>query len=41
MIYSKNSLELKSLAVDQAYYFSIEAFNENGISESVKIVKAE
>jgi hypothetical protein len=41
MVYGKNSLELKSLAVDQTYYFSIEAFNENGISERTKIVKAE
>lgn len=41
MVYGKNSLELKSLAVDQTYYFSIEAFNENGISERNKIIKAE
>jgi len=41
MVYGKNSLELKSLAIDQAYYFSIEAFNENGISERTKILKAE
>jgi hypothetical protein len=41
LVYSKNSLELKNLAIDQTYYFSIEAFNENGISEKTKIVKAE
>ena len=41
MVYDKNSLELKSLSVDQAYYFSIEAFNENGISERMKVVKVE
>ncbi|HKH60380.1 MAG TPA: family 43 glycosylhydrolase [Flavitalea sp.] len=41
MIYDKNSLELKSLSVDQSYYFSIEAFNENGISERTKVVKVE
>jgi hypothetical protein len=32
MVYGKNSLELKSLATDQSYYFSVSAFNENGIS---------
>ena len=41
MVYDKNSLELKSLAIDQTYYFSIEAFNENGVSERTKVVKAE
>ena len=41
MVYDKNSLELKSLNVDQAYYFAVEAFNENGVSERTKAVKAE
>ncbi len=41
MVYEKNSLLLKSLTVDQQYYFSIEAFNENGISEKTKVVKVE
>ena len=41
MVYDKNSLELKSLSVDQTYYFAIEAFNENGISERTKIVKVD
>ena len=41
MIYEKNSFELRSLTVDQTYYFSIEAFNENGISERAMIVKVE
>ena len=41
MVYDKNSLELKSLSVDQSYYFSIEAFNENGISERTKVMKVE
>jgi hypothetical protein len=41
MVYDKNFLELKSLTVDQSYYFSIEAFNENGISERTTIVKSE
>ena len=41
MVYDKNSLQLKSLTVDQSYYFSVEAFNENGISERTFIVKSE
>ncbi|UIR56976.1 family 43 glycosylhydrolase [Sphingobacterium sp. SRCM116780] len=39
MVYEDNSLELKSLTTDQSYYFSIESFNENGISERTKPVK--
>ncbi|WP_420320774.1 family 43 glycosylhydrolase [Flagellimonas sp.] len=38
LIYDDNSLELKSLNTDQSYYFSVEAFNENGISEMSEIV---
>jgi hypothetical protein len=41
MVYDKNSLELKSLTIDQTYYFAVEAFNENGVSERTKVVKAE
>jgi hypothetical protein len=41
MVYDKNFLELKSLTIDQSYYFSVEAFNENGISERSMIVKSE
>ena len=41
MVYDKNSLELKSLTVDQTYYFAVEAFNENGLSERTKVIKAE
>ena len=41
MVYDKNSLDLKSLSTDQTYYFAIEAFNENGVSERTKVVKAE
>jgi hypothetical protein len=32
-LYNQDSLLLKSLNTDQAYYFAIEAFNENGISQ--------
>jgi hypothetical protein len=38
-LYGENQLELKSLNVDQTYYFTVEAFNENGVSERTKIVK--
>lgn len=41
MIYDANQLELKSLTVDQSYYFAVESFNENGVSERTKTVKVE
>ncbi|MEP6950172.1 MAG: family 43 glycosylhydrolase [Ginsengibacter sp.] len=41
MVYDINSLNLKSLATDQTYYFSIEAFNENGVSRATKVIKVE
>jgi hypothetical protein len=34
----KEELELRALTVGQDYYFSIEAFNENGISEVSEVV---
>ena len=39
MVYGKNSLNLKALTTDQQYYFSVEAFNENGISQRAKILE--
>lgn len=41
MVYGKESLLLKSLGVDRPYYFSIEAFNENGVSPRAKVIGAE
>ena len=41
LVYDKNSLELRSLTTDQTYYFAVEAFNENGISERTKPVRSE
>jgi hypothetical protein len=41
MVYDGNFLDLKSLATDQTYYFSIEAFNENGVSSRTKVIKVE
>ncbi|WP_207535625.1 family 43 glycosylhydrolase [Desertivirga arenae] len=39
MVYDNDSLELKSLSADQEYYFSIEAFNENGVSARTKSIR--
>ncbi|WP_295772441.1 family 43 glycosylhydrolase [uncultured Mucilaginibacter sp.] len=41
LIYDKNELDLKSLGTNQAYYFSIESFNENGVSKSSKPIKVQ
>lgn len=38
LVYDQNALELKSLSVDQKYFFSIESFNENGISKTSKSI---
>jgi hypothetical protein len=39
MIYDKSSLQMRNLDRDQIYYFTIEAFNENGISKRVKPIE--
>lgn len=39
MVYDDNELQLRCLNVDQPYYFSIEAFNENGVGERSKVVE--
>jgi hypothetical protein len=41
MVYDKNELLLKSLSVDQSYFFAIEAFSENGVSTRSKPIKVE
>lgn len=41
MIYDKNELDLKSLTLDQSYYFTIEAFNENGLSKRLPVIKVD
>lgn len=38
MVYDKNELLLKSLTVEQSYYFVVESFNENGVSARTKPV---
>src|SRR5690554_189722 len=39
LVYDKNEHHMKSLGRDQTYYFAVEAFNENGISELSEIVE--
>lgn len=41
MVYDDNKLLMKSLTANQAYYFTMEAFNENGISVRSKVQKIE
>ena len=41
MLYGANEYYLKALEKDKPYYFQIEAFNENGISERTQVMKAE
>jgi hypothetical protein len=41
MVYNADELLLKSLTSDQIYYFAIETFNENGVSEFSEIIKVE
>lgn len=38
MIYDDNSYEVRSLNRGQSYYFTVEAFNENGISPKTEIL---
>jgi len=38
MMYGKSRYELRALNTDQGYYYQVEAFNENGISERSKII---
>ena len=39
LVYDKNEHFMRCLNVNPEYYFSIEAFNQNGISEKSKIIK--
>nr|WKN38452.1 family 43 glycosylhydrolase [Tunicatimonas sp. TK19036] len=41
LVYGENALDLRSLNVGQEYYFSVEAFNENGVGSPSEIIKAE
>lgn len=39
LVYEKSEHLIKSLGKDQTYYFAVEAFNENGVSELSEIVE--
>ncbi|MFT4834475.1 MAG: xylan 1,4-beta-xylosidase [Marinoscillum sp.] len=39
MIYDQNNYELRALNKGQTYYFQVEAFDENGVSEKSNILK--
>lgn len=39
LVYDVTELYLRSLTVDQEYYFTVEAFNENGVGESCKPIQ--
>lgn len=39
MVYDADSLMMRNLNAHQKYYFSIEAFNENGISERAQVIE--
>ncbi|MFV0377451.1 MAG: discoidin domain-containing protein, partial [Mangrovibacterium sp.] len=41
MVYDQNELTMKNLTVGQSYYFAVEAFSENGVSEISEIIKVE
>jgi hypothetical protein len=41
LMYDRAGYELRALNVDQPYYFRVEAFNENGISERSEVVRVD
>jgi hypothetical protein len=41
MVYGSNEYYFKAMDKGKTYYFTIEAFNENGISKRVQAVKVE
>lgn len=41
MVHEANDYWFKVMDKEKAYYFTIEAINENGISERMKVIKAE
>jgi hypothetical protein len=40
LVYGQNSLSIRSLNVDQHYYFTVEAFDEHGIGTQSAIIEA-
>jgi hypothetical protein len=41
MVYNANEYWLKTMDKEKPYYFTIEAINENGVSISTPVMKAE
>ena len=41
MVYGNNEYWLKAMDKEMPYYFTIKAFNENGISERTQMIKSE
>jgi hypothetical protein len=41
MVHANNEYWMKSMDAMSAYYFSIEAVNENGVSARTKVMKVE
>lgn len=41
LVYGENSVTINSLNKNQSYYFTVEAFNENGITQSGVVVEVE
>lgn len=41
LVYDDNSLEMRGLTTGQEYYFTVEAFNVNGVSGRAKIIRME
>ena len=41
MVYKDSYYDLRALNTGQSYYFRVEAFNENGISERTEALKVE
>lgn len=41
LVYEATDLKLNSLTTDQTYFFTIEAFNENGVSGRSEVIKVE
>lgn len=40
MVYGRNSLSIRSLNVDQRYYFAVEAFDEHGVGTQSAVIEA-
>jgi hypothetical protein len=40
MVYGRNSVSIRSLNVDQKYYFAVEAFDVHGVGPQSEIIEA-